>query len=176
MTRSTRRLLERTHRPLVVIDRLEALAHYLIAVVLLVVAAVVLYRTGVHLVVNRHNFAVQVTTGINDVLFVVIVLELLRTVVAHLETDDFQLNSFLIIGIISAVRHILGVGARLTLTGEKTETQFNHAQIELGVSAAVVLALALSFLLISRAAQMSGGSAAGNARAMKPSSPATPTP
>jgi hypothetical protein len=27
--------------------------------------------------------------------------------VAHLETDDFQLNSFLIIGIISAVRHIL---------------------------------------------------------------------
>jgi len=92
-----------------------------------------------------------VTSGINDVLFVVIVLELLRTVVAHLETEDFQLRSFLIIGIISAVRHILGVGARLTLEAGITDTQFNRAQIELGVSAAVVLALAVSFILISRA-------------------------
>ena len=91
------------------------------------------------------------TSGINDVLFVVIVLELLRTVVAHLETEDFQLRSFLIIGIISAVRHILGVGARLTLEAGITDTQFNRAQIELGVSAVVVLALAVSFILISRA-------------------------
>jgi uncharacterized membrane protein (DUF373 family) len=173
---SSRRLLERRHRPLVVIDRLEELAHYLIALALLVVAGVVLYRTGAHLVTNRHNFAVQVIAAINDLLFVVIVLELLRTVVAHLETDDFQLNSFLIIGIISAVRHILGVGARLTLTGEKTETQFNHAQIELGVSAGVVLALAVSYLLISRAVQMSGGNVAGNASATKPRRPATPRP
>ena len=90
----------------------------------------------------------QVTSGINDVLFVVIVLELLRTVVAHLETEDFQLRSF---GIISAVRHILGVGARLTLEAGITDTQFNRAQIELGVSAVVVLALAVSFILISRA-------------------------
>jgi uncharacterized membrane protein (DUF373 family) len=173
---TSRRRLEGLHRPLVVIDRLEELAHYLITLVLLVIAGVVLYRTAVHLVINRHNFAVQVTTGINDVLFVVIVLELLRTVVGHLTTDDFQLNSFLIIGIISAVRHILGVGARLTLTGEKTQTQFTHAQVELGVSAGVVLALAVSFLLISRAAQISRGSAAGNASAMNPSSAATPTP
>ena len=91
------------------------------------------------------------TSGINDVLFVVIVLELLRTVVAHLETEDFQLRSFLIIGIISAVRHILGVGARLTLEAGITDTQFNRAQIDLGVSAVVVLALAVSFILISRA-------------------------
>jgi uncharacterized membrane protein (DUF373 family) len=147
----SRRRLERAHRPLVLIDMVETLAHYLIAVMLLVIAAVVLYRTGVHLVTNRHHFAVQVTDGINDVLFVVIVLELLRTVVAHLETEDFQLKSFLIIGIISAVRHILGVGARLTLGTGITDTEFNRSQIELGVSAAVVLALAVSFILISRA-------------------------
>lgn len=133
------------------IDLIETLAHYLVAVVFLVIVGVVLSRTGVHLVTNRHHFAVQVTSGINDVLFVVIVLELLRTVVAHLETEDFQLRSFLIIGIISAVRHILGVGARLTLEAGITDTQFNRAQIELGVSAAVVLALAVSFILISRA-------------------------
>jgi uncharacterized membrane protein (DUF373 family) len=134
----------------VVVDRLEAVAHYLVALMLLAVTAIVLYQTAVHLIDNRHHFAIQVTQGINDVLFVVIVLELLRTVVAHLETDDFQLKSFLIVGIISAVRHILGVGARITLTGTPTHDAFIRAQIELGVGAAVVLGLAISFLLISR--------------------------
>jgi uncharacterized membrane protein (DUF373 family) len=150
LTQPSRRLLERSHRPLVVVDRLEAVAHYLVALMLLAVTAIVLYQTAVHLIDNRHHFAIQVTQGINDVLFVVIVLELLRTVVAHLETDDFQLKSFLIVGIISAVRHILGVGARITLTGTPTHDAFIRAQIELGVGAAVVLGLAISFLLISR--------------------------
>jgi len=151
MTDPARRRLERSHRPLVLIDRLEDVAHYVVALTLLAIATIVLYRGVVHLVENRHHFAVQVTQGINDVLFVVIVLELLRTVVAHLATNDFQLKSFLIVGIISAVRHILSVGARITLSGTATHTDFVHAQVELGVGAGVVLALALSFLLVSRA-------------------------
>jgi uncharacterized membrane protein (DUF373 family) len=141
----------RRRRPVLVIDRVEAVIHYAVALVLLAIATIVLYRTAVHLVENRHHFAVQVTSGINDVLFVVIVMELLRTIVAHLETHDFQLRSFLIIGIISAVRHILGVGARLTLSSDTSNTDFYRAQIELGVGAAVVLGLSISFVLISRA-------------------------
>jgi uncharacterized membrane protein (DUF373 family) len=148
---SSRLRLEVAHRPLVVIDRAEEVAHYIVAALLLVIAAIVLYQTGHHLVASRNHFADQVTNGINDLLFVVIVLELLRTVVAHLATDDFQLNSFLIVGIISAVRHILGVGARLTLGEGSTHTAFIRSQIELGVGAGVVLALAIGFLLINRA-------------------------
>lgn len=79
--------------------------HYLVAFLLLAIAAIVLFRTVDHLIVNRDDFPVQVITGINDLLFIVIVMELLRTVIAHLETDDFHMKSFLIIGIISAVRH-----------------------------------------------------------------------
>jgi uncharacterized membrane protein (DUF373 family) len=150
MTQPSRRRLERAHKGLVVIDRLEDAAHYVVALMLLAITAIVLYQSVQHLIDNRDHFAVQVTQGINDVLFVVIVLELLRTVLAHLETNDFQLRSFLIIGIISAVRHILGVGARITLTGTPTHGEFVRAQIELGVGAGVVLALAISFLLISR--------------------------
>ena len=58
--------------------------------------------------------------------------------------------AFLIIGIISAVRHILTIGARLTLQGEGTQTSFRNSQIELGVEAAVVLALALGLTLVRR--------------------------
>jgi hypothetical protein len=56
----------------------------------------------------------------------------------------------MIIGIISAVRHILAVGARLTLSEEASAEQFRRSQIELALSSGVVLALALSFFLISR--------------------------
>jgi uncharacterized membrane protein (DUF373 family) len=148
---SSRERLERRHKPLVVIDRAEAAVHYVVAALLLAISAIVLVRTADHLIESRHDFTGQVINGINDLLFVVILMELLRTVVAHLETDDFEVRSFLIIGIISVVRHIVSVGAQLTLgVGGNDRTIFWHAQVELGVSAAVVLALALGLILISR--------------------------
>lgn len=55
--------------------------------------------------------------------------------IAHLETDDFQMKSFLIIGIIFAVRHILSVGARLTLSAETSAEDFRRTQIESSASA-----------------------------------------
>jgi uncharacterized membrane protein (DUF373 family) len=147
----SRHELELLHRPLRVIDLIETLVHYLVAILLLVIAGRVLWHAVVDLVTQRHDFAEQVIRGINDILLVVIMMELLRTVVAHLETNDFQLRSFLVIGIISAVRHILAVGAQLTVTGHLSNTEFRRSQIELAVSAGVVLALAIGFLLINRA-------------------------
>jgi uncharacterized membrane protein (DUF373 family) len=147
----SRRELELLHRPLRLIDFIETLVHYLVAILLLVITGRVLWHAVVDLVSQRHDFAEQVIRGINDVLLVVIMMELLRTVVAHLETNDFQLRSFLVIGIISAVRHILAVGAQLTVTGHLSASEFRRSQIELAVSAGVVLALAIGFLLINRA-------------------------
>jgi hypothetical protein len=63
----------------------------------------------------------------------------------------------LIIGIISAVREILTVGARLSLQGavhEPSSTVVHNALLELGVNAAVVVGLALSLVLIRRLAGM----------------------
>jgi uncharacterized membrane protein (DUF373 family) len=147
----SRRELELLHRPLRLIDLIETLVHYLVAILLLVITGRVLWHAVVDLATQQHNFAEQVIRGINDILLVVIMMELLRTVVAHLETNDFQLRSFLVIGIISAVRHILAVGAQLTVTGHLSSTEFRRSQIELAVSAGVVLALAIGFLLINRA-------------------------
>jgi uncharacterized membrane protein (DUF373 family) len=140
--------LRRARLPLLVVDQLEDIVHFLIAALLLAVAGYVMYRTTVDLLSSHTTFPSRVTSAINDVLFVIILLELLRTVVAHFDTAELQLEPFLIIGIISAVRHILTVGARLTLVGEGTNTTFAHSQVELGVEAGVVLALALGLLLV----------------------------
>jgi uncharacterized membrane protein (DUF373 family) len=136
----------------------EDLVHYAVAVVLIVVAAVVLYNTAHTLIHDLiHKSAREVpaaaTTAVNGVLFAIIVLEVMRTVVAHFEQAGLQLQPFLIIGIISAVREILTVGARLSLLGNKgepTTAMVNHALLELGVNAAVVLGLAGALVLIRR--------------------------
>ncbi|HKN91076.1 MAG TPA: phosphate-starvation-inducible PsiE family protein [Acidimicrobiia bacterium] len=132
------------------VDQLEDVVHYIIAGLLLAIAAVVLYRTAADFLSPGHQFPVRITAAINGVLFVIIVLELLRTVLAHFETSELQLQPFLIIGVISSVRHILTIGARLTLQGEGTAEGFRHSQIELGVEAGVVLVLAVGLILIRR--------------------------
>ncbi len=125
----------------------EDLVHYAVAAVLLILAMMVLYDTITNLVSQDTTFANRVINCINGVLFVIIVMELLHTVLAHFERGGFQLQPFLIIGIISAVRHILTIGARLTLTDVGADV-FRHSQIELGVNSGVVLGLAVSLLLV----------------------------
>jgi uncharacterized membrane protein (DUF373 family) len=133
----------------------EDLIHYAVALVLLAVAAIVLYHTVYDLATSKERTAVVVTTAVNGVLFAIIVIEVMRTVVAHFEHGGFQLQPFLIIGIISAVREILTVGARLSLVGsvhDPAPTVVHNALLELGVNAAVVVGLALALVLVRRLA------------------------
>lgn len=126
----------------------EDLVHYVVIAALLVLAGMALYKTGTDLLGRDRDLANRVIDGLNGVLFVVIVLELMSTVVAHFEHAGFQLQPFLIIGIISGVRHILTVGARLSLAGEVTGQAFRQSQIELSVEGAVVLGLGLALFLV----------------------------
>lgn len=135
----------------------EDLVHYAVALVLLAVAGIVLFRTAYDLAASNQPFAAAATTAVNGVLFAIIVIEVMRTVVAHFERGGLQLQPFLIIGIISAVREILTVGARLSLQGsvhEPSADVVQNALLELGVNAAVVVGLALSLVLIRRLAGM----------------------
>lgn len=132
---------------------IEDVVYLGVAIVLIGVAAAALYNTVDALATSRGSFGDTVTAGINGVLFVVIVLEIFRTVVAHLEGGGFQLRPFVIIGIISAIRRILLVGAQSIST---RSSEFNHAQIELGVNAGVALVLVVALVLIHRAGPASG--------------------
>ena len=86
----------------------------------------------------------------NGVLFIVVVLELLRTIVARLEGGGFQLQPFLVIGIISATRDILTVGAELCLG----QVPVARTMTELAVNAGVVVALAVALVLVRRFARL----------------------
>ena len=84
---------------------------------------------------------------VNDILFIVIILEIIRTVIARFTDGVYQLDKFLIIGVIAAVRHILTVGASLTLGTYKDPEAFNRSLLELGVNAGIVVALVLAIYM-----------------------------
>jgi hypothetical protein len=69
-----------------------------IAVALLVIGVIVFVRGARELVAAppQEPFAVTVTRAVNSVLFIVSVLELVRTIVARLEGGGFQLQPFLV--------------------------------------------------------------------------------
>ncbi len=124
-----------------------------VAVALLFLAAAV--AMGGYSVVTfvreaRHEFPLQLITFINDLLLVLIILEVLGTVRSYLASGTTSLKPFLYIGIISATRRILAIGAQTTLGEAKTETAFRHLMIDLGVNGGVVLALAAALFLFGR--------------------------
>jgi uncharacterized membrane protein (DUF373 family) len=78
-------------------------------------------------------------------------MEVLGTITHYLKSQATSLRPFLFIGIISATRSILSVGAKLSVGGSSMDpSEFQHAMIELGVSAAVVLALGITLKLLGR--------------------------
>lgn len=86
---------------------------------------------------------------VSDLLLVLIIMEVLGTVIHYLRAHATSLRPFLFIGIVSATRGILSIGARLSV--EQVEgAAFNSAMIELGVSAAVILALGITLKLLGR--------------------------
>jgi uncharacterized membrane protein (DUF373 family) len=146
-----RREAGQSHRTLGAVAAAEDCMHYAVALVLVAVAGIVLIVSVRDFFdPHDHTFPERITGVINSVLFVIIVMEILRTVVAHFDDAGLQLKPFLIIGIISAVRHILTVGAQVSLGAGGSATHFSRTQLELGVNAAVVLALVVGLVLVWR--------------------------
>jgi uncharacterized membrane protein (DUF373 family) len=92
---------------------------------------------------------------VSDLLLTLIIMEVLGTVVHYLRTRATSLKPFLFIGIISATRGVLAVGARLSVAdfqqlASGSGTEFRYSMIELGVNAGVIIALGLALRLIGR--------------------------
>ncbi|MCL5973576.1 MAG: phosphate-starvation-inducible PsiE family protein [Actinobacteria bacterium] len=133
------------------ISSAETIFYLIVALFLAVMAAAVLYQ-AVHGLVQL-NLSGDVTKALvstlNEVLFVIILLELMSTVHNHLKHGGFQLRPFLIIGIVSSVRRILVLGAQLSTLHQKSASapEFHAAIFELLVETLVVLALTVALYL-----------------------------
>ncbi len=96
------------------------------------------------------TFAVAIIQLVSDLLLVLIIMEVLGTVTHYLKGHATSLRPFLFIGIVSATRGILSIGARLSVENTPNPQAFNQAMIELGVNSAVILALGITLKLLGK--------------------------
>ncbi|HVC42061.1 MAG TPA: phosphate-starvation-inducible PsiE family protein [Candidatus Saccharimonadales bacterium] len=130
------------------------LVQYGVAIVLLVLAVVVLVRSFISFITSLNaaapDYTLSLVSAIDGVLVVIILVDIMRTVLTHLEGWGFPFRPFLVIGIIAAVRDILAVSTRLTLSSGATTTgspQISESLLELGTNAGVILVLAVALFL-----------------------------
>ena len=128
-------------------EGMEEVFHVVLGVFLFGIALAALGFSIIRVFTTDPFFPNGMIQAINDILFIIIILEIIRTVIARYTDGVFQLQNFLIIGIIAAVRHILTVGASMTLGAEKPQQAFDRAVIELGISSAIVVALVFAIFL-----------------------------
>lgn len=152
------------------VDHGEELVYVIVAGLLLIAAAVTCgfaaftavqqFRSG--------NPLEGIFSLVNDLLLVLIIMEVLRTVARFLRKRELDVDvedviPFLVIGAISAARRILAIGAKLSLNeaqhSEKAAgnidasaswDRFSQAMIELGVNAGLILVIAVAVLIIHR--------------------------
>lgn len=141
-------------------ERARRVIESLDSAIYLLVAAVFVASAGAMLGYSVYSFVHGVRSGfgtaivglINDLLLVMIMMEVLKTIISYLEDHAISLRPFLFIGVISATRRVLTVGAEVAI-----ETRLTHAQLwlhldDLLVNAGVILALAVAIRLVGSGA------------------------
>ena len=126
----------------------EDFVYYIIAVLLFVSALAITGITISHLA--KGFTTINILNVVNDILLVVIILEIFSTVLIYLTERRISLTPFLIIGLISSIRRILMVSATMSVQQEMSDTEFQRAIMELVVSGGIVIALVLSYYLLSK--------------------------
>jgi uncharacterized membrane protein (DUF373 family) len=86
-------------------------------------------------------------TLLNDLLFVIILLELFRTVLGFLQSDRIRLEPFLHVGIIASVRRILTAGAEFSHQEIVPTEIFHQYLLDMSLHVIVILVLMIALFL-----------------------------
>ena len=121
---------------------------YAIVASLLLVAGIVLVRTGASFLRYGSSFPDAVVSAVDGILVVIIILDIAHTVFGQLRSSTFPVRPFLVIGILAGVRDILSASAHLTLSGPVSQRSFYDTLISLGVGVGVVVFLLLGLLIL----------------------------
>jgi len=114
---------------------------------LLVGMLVFVYSWVAYIQTVQNEFLPATITLLNDLLFVIILLELFRTVLGFLQSDRIRLEPFLHVGIIASVRRILTAGAEFSHLDSVPEDIFHHYLMDMSLHVIVILVLMIALYL-----------------------------
>jgi len=136
--------------PRILMEGGEDLIQLVVSLTLIGIAGAVLYESIQQIFTIHPLFPSALLTSLNNVLFVVIILEILRTITAHFGDGGFQVGPFLVIGIIANVRHILTISASLSSEAAGSDTEFRRAMVELGINGGLIIVMVIGLTLLHR--------------------------
>ncbi|HZG95005.1 MAG TPA: phosphate-starvation-inducible PsiE family protein [Mycobacteriales bacterium] len=129
--------------------RASDLMHMVLAVGLLALAAAVLARAAYESFEGEHAFYERALAVLNSLLFVLILLEVFRMALAHFDHKRFSVGPFVVIGIISVLRHVITGGAELAVQEEHGET-LRDGLLELSINGVLVVLLVIALVVVHR--------------------------
>lgn len=91
-----------------------------------------------------------ISTILSELLLVLILVEIIRTIVTFVTTRTSSIRPFLTVAIISSVRRVLSIGAELSLVEDLPREEFDRAMIELAAESGLILIVAVALYLVSR--------------------------
>ncbi|MBI3609097.1 MAG: phosphate-starvation-inducible PsiE family protein [Nitrospirae bacterium] len=129
-------------------ERLEKYGYITAGLSFLILGMVVFtYGWFEFLIGFKANLPRAVLVLMNELLLVVILLELFRTIINFLQSRTISLEPFLHVGIIASVRRLLTIGAEITLQVEVSPVRFNQYLLDALVNVGVILALVFALYL-----------------------------
>ena len=126
---------------------------YLTAGFSLLVLGMVIFAHAWFLFVTKAGQVGLLHSGLkllNDLLLVIILLELFRTVIRFLQTEILDLEPYLAVGIIACTRRILTASAELSHLPAMTDTQFYQYLMDVGLNVTVIIVLVVGVFLIRK--------------------------
>jgi len=130
---------------------IDDLIHFAVAMVLAICGGLILVQTIPNLL---HPDIKTLLHVLNDVLWILIVIELMWPIIRFLKREPFTLNPFLYIGIISCIRRILLIEAEHSIVSQAVGYKANLEDLwpvlaEMGSNVIIILILAVSLRILA---------------------------
>ncbi len=99
----------------------------------------------------------SIVSAVDRLLFVFMLIEILHTVRASLRTGGLSCEPFLVVGLIASIRRVLVITLQTSEVTQRngwspaTQQMLNGSMVELGVMAALIVAMVVSIYLLHRA-------------------------
>ena len=134
-------------------ERLDRWGYIVVGLSLLVIGMFLFFHSWVSFVrsVDNDSALSRSLTLVNNLLLVIILLELFRTIIRFLETEVLRVEPYLVVGIIACIRRMLTASADLGSLREASLEFFDKYLKDMGINAGLVLLLIVGiFILRSR--------------------------
>lgn len=126
---------------------------YITAGFSLLLLGMLIFVQSWYVFINDANHSSLLPAGLrllNDLLLVIILLELYRTVIRFLQTGILALEPYLAVGVIACTRRILTAGAELSHLPEITPDLFTRYMMDVGLNVAVIMVLVAGVYMVRK--------------------------